>query len=171
MLAGAGVVVSMSDLFGVEGTKLLARVRLPTAAGARVNSALRLIETLDFEVELFAKLLAGRLRTHGGYTAIQAIPGVGPVLGAVFARRDRRCGPLRPSRAAGQLGRADPETPRVRHHRAPRPDHQAGLPAGPLSPRSRPCNDCLRTPDSAELVTASAPAAAATSASSPRPGS
>ena len=29
------------------------------------------------------------------------------------------------------LGWAHPQAPRVRHHRAPWPDHQAGLPAGP----------------------------------------
>jgi transposase len=59
-------------------------VQLLPAARARVNSALRLIETLDFEVELFTKLAAGRLRTHDGYRAIQTIPGIGPVLAAVF---------------------------------------------------------------------------------------
>src|SRR5947209_11565258 len=56
VLAGAGVQVVMSDLFGVGGQQLLGRVELPTAARARVNSVLRLIENLDFEVELFAKL-------------------------------------------------------------------------------------------------------------------
>jgi transposase len=84
VLAGAGVHVPVSDLFGVDGHTLLARVALPPAARARVNSALRLIEALDFEVELFAKLAAGRLREHPGYLAIQQLPGVGPVLAAVF---------------------------------------------------------------------------------------
>jgi transposase len=84
VLAGAGVHVPVSDLFGVDGHKLLARVELSPAARARVNSALGLIETLDFEVELFAKLTAGRLRTDDGYQALQQIPGVGPVLAAVF---------------------------------------------------------------------------------------
>jgi transposase len=84
VLAGAGVTVLMSDLFGAQGQQLLSRVELPTAARARVNSVLRLIENLDFEVELFAKLAAGRLREHPGYTAIQQIPGIGPVLAAVF---------------------------------------------------------------------------------------
>jgi transposase len=74
----------MSDLFGVGGQQLLAGAELSPAAQARVNSALRLIETLDFEIDVFAKLAAGRLRAHGGYQAIQQIPGVGPVLGAVF---------------------------------------------------------------------------------------
>jgi transposase len=84
VLAGAGVQVLMSDLFGPGGQDLLASVRLAPESRARVDSALRLITGLDFEVELFGKLLAGRLRTDPGYQAIQAIPGVGPVLAAVF---------------------------------------------------------------------------------------
>jgi transposase len=84
VLAGAGVPVVMSDLFGVGGHQLLGRVELSPAARARVDSVLRLIENLDFEIELFAKLVAGRLREHPGYSAIQQIPGIGPVLGAVF---------------------------------------------------------------------------------------
>jgi hypothetical protein len=39
---------------------------------------------LGFEIDLFAQLTAGRLRTDPGYQAIQVIPGVGPVLAAVF---------------------------------------------------------------------------------------
>jgi hypothetical protein len=48
VLAGAGVTVLMSDLFGAQGHQLLGRVELPTVARARVNSVLRLIENLDF---------------------------------------------------------------------------------------------------------------------------
>ncbi|MDQ3989281.1 MAG: transposase [Actinomycetota bacterium] len=132
VLAGAGVQVPMSDLFGVDGQQLLARAPLAVESRSRVESVLRLITALDFEVELFAKLVAGRLRAHPGYLAIQRVPGIGPVLAAVFARRDRRHHPVRPARATGQLGRADPETPRVRHHRASRADHQARQPTGPL---------------------------------------
>ena len=84
VLAGAGVTVAMSDLFGVGGQRLLAGARLATESRSRVDSTLRLITALDFEVELFAKLVAGRLRTHPGYVAIQVIPGIGPVLAAVF---------------------------------------------------------------------------------------
>lgn len=84
VLAGAGVPVAMSDLFGVGGRELLSKARLAPESRARVDSAMRLIEGLDFEVDLFAKLIAGRLREHPGYRAIQAIPGVGPVLAAVF---------------------------------------------------------------------------------------
>jgi transposase len=42
------------------------------------------IDALDFETELFTNLAAGRLRGHPGYTAIQTISGVGPMLAAVF---------------------------------------------------------------------------------------
>jgi transposase len=84
VLAGAGVHVPMSDLFGAGGQKLLAAASLAPESRARVDSVLRLIEALDFEVELFAKLVAGRLRTHPGYQSIQQVPGIGPVLGAVF---------------------------------------------------------------------------------------
>jgi transposase len=88
VLAGAGVAVPMSDLFSPGGQKLLAATRsatrLSTPSQARVDSALRLIEHLDVEIELFGKLVTGRLRKDPGYRAIQQIPGVGPILAAVF---------------------------------------------------------------------------------------
>ena len=84
ILAGAGIAVPMSDLFGTSGQKLLATASLATESRSRIDSLQRMITALDFEVELFAKLVAGRLRTHPGYQAIQLIPGVGPILAAVF---------------------------------------------------------------------------------------
>ena len=84
ILAGAGITVPMSDLFGASGQHLLATASLTTESRSRIDSLQRLITALDFEVDLFAKLVAGRLRTHPGYQAIQLIPGVGPVLAAVF---------------------------------------------------------------------------------------
>jgi transposase len=84
VLAAAGVVVPMSDLFGIDGQTLLRTTRLSVESRSRVDSLLRLITALDFEVDLYAQLVAGRLRTDPGYTAVQQIPGVGPVLAAVF---------------------------------------------------------------------------------------
>jgi transposase len=88
VLANAGVWVPMTDLFGVAGQQLLAQLsagsRLAVESRSRLDSALRVITALDFEIDLFAKLVAGRLRTDPGYQAIQVIPGVGPVLAAVF---------------------------------------------------------------------------------------
>jgi transposase len=84
VLAGAGVPVGMTDLFGAEGQALLDRVALRPACRARIDSARRVIECLSGEIEVFTTLAGDRLRGHPGYVAIQTIPGVGPILGAVF---------------------------------------------------------------------------------------
>jgi transposase len=84
VFAGAGVQVPMSDLFGASGQRLLAAATLPVESRSRIESVLRLISACDFEIEVFTGLVAGRLRTDPGYQAIQHIPGVGPVLAAVF---------------------------------------------------------------------------------------
>ncbi len=39
---------------------------------------------LDFEIDLFDKLVRGRLAKDPGYRAVQTIPGIGPILGAVL---------------------------------------------------------------------------------------
>jgi transposase len=84
VLAAAGVQVPMSDLFGPSGRKLLAAAPLVVESRSRVESLLRIITALEFEIDLYTRLVAGRLREDPGYRAIQAIPGIGPVLAAVF---------------------------------------------------------------------------------------
>ena len=132
VLAGAGVQVPMSDLFGPGGRQLLAATPLTVESRSRVDSLLRLIAALDFEIDLYARAgrraaaRRSRLPGHPADPRRRADPGRG------VRRRDRRHHPLRSSRAVGLLGRADPETPRVRHHRAPRADHQTRLSAGAL---------------------------------------
>jgi transposase len=84
VLAGAGVAVPMSDLFGPGGQHLLTGTGLSVESRARLDSALRLINNLDGEIERFGTLVTGRLRGHPGYRALQQIPGVGPILAAVF---------------------------------------------------------------------------------------
>ena len=88
VLAKCGVQVSLTDLFGVAGLELLDRFqegqRLPTPYLARVRSLRRVIDDLDFEIDLFAGIVRGRLARDPGYLAVQQIPGIGPVLGAVF---------------------------------------------------------------------------------------
>jgi len=84
VLAGAGVHVLMSDLFGSGGRQLLAGTVLAVESRSRIDSLLRVITALDFEIDTFARLVTARLRADPGYLAIQAIPGVGPLLGAVF---------------------------------------------------------------------------------------
>ena len=70
--------------FGAGGRELLGRVGLPAAMRAKVNSCLRLIDAFDFEIDTFAQLVTSRLRADPGYVAVQTIPGVGPILAAVF---------------------------------------------------------------------------------------
>src|SRR5262249_26946613 len=84
VLAKCGVQVLMSDLFGVGGTALLDGLELPGPYAARIASLRRLMEALDFEIELFAGMIRGRLATDPGYTAVRTIPGIGPVLAAIF---------------------------------------------------------------------------------------
>jgi transposase len=84
VLAGQGVRVAVSDLFGVKGRQLLEQLELPEAFRYRVDSLLRLIEVFDREVDQAGQLTVARLRSDPGFVAVQTIPGVGPVLGAVF---------------------------------------------------------------------------------------
>jgi transposase len=84
VLAKQGLHLPVSDLFGVRGRELLAKAPLDAAYRARVNSLCRVIEALDFEIDTTAGLVAGQLAKDPGYRAIQTIPGVGPVLAAVF---------------------------------------------------------------------------------------
>ena len=84
VLAKCGVQVAMSDLFGVEGSALLDRLDLPAPYTARIASLRRVMQAVDFEIDLFAGLVRGRLVRDPGYTAVQTIPGIGPVLAAVL---------------------------------------------------------------------------------------
>ena len=84
VLAKCGIQVLMSDLFADPGTRLLERLDLPAPYLARVGSLRRLIDDLDVEIDLFARLIRGRLAADPRYRAVQQIPGIGPTLGAVF---------------------------------------------------------------------------------------
>ena len=84
VLAKCGVSVPMSDLFGVGGIELLNGLELPKPYMARIASLRRVIDLLDFEIDIFGKLVHGQLARDPGYTAVQTIPGIGPVLGAVL---------------------------------------------------------------------------------------
>jgi transposase len=84
VLARQGVTPSMTDVFGVGGRKLLDELRLDAPYQARVLSLLRLVDAFTFEIDAVGKRVTAELNHYPGYKAIQAIPGVGPVLAAVF---------------------------------------------------------------------------------------
>jgi len=84
VLAKAGVLIAVSDVFGVTARQRLAKVPLGAAYAQRISSLLELIDILDGHEARFSAMIAERLGAHRGYHAIQQLPGVGPVLAAVF---------------------------------------------------------------------------------------
>ena len=84
VLAKEGVAVPMSDLFGVAGQRLLDEVQLARAYRIRVESLRDLIELCNREIAMLEKEVAPYFAGDLGYHAVQAIPGVGPVLASIF---------------------------------------------------------------------------------------
>jgi transposase len=84
VLAKEGVRVPMSDLFGVAGSRLLEGLRLERAYALRVASLRRLLAVYEQEIAMLGREVNQALAGDVGYQAVQAIPGVGPVLAAVF---------------------------------------------------------------------------------------
>lgn len=84
VLSKEGISVPMTDLFGKAGQCLLDATPLGDAYTVRVESLRDLLEVYDREIAMVEAKIARALRGHRGYEAIQAIPGIGPVLGAVF---------------------------------------------------------------------------------------
>jgi transposase len=84
VLAKEGVAVTVSDLFGVAGTDLLDSLALAPAYAARVRSLRSLLCAFDAQVRDFDGAIATALDSNAGYQAVQTIPGVGPILAAVF---------------------------------------------------------------------------------------
>ena len=101
VLAKEGVAVPMTDLFGVTGTALLDTVDLGSGFAIRVESLRDLIELIDREVTMLDREIHKRLRTDPRYTAVQMLPGIGPVTAAIllveigditrFASPDKLC--------------------------------------------------------------------------------
>jgi transposase len=132
VLAKRGVVVPMSDLFGVEGTRLLDGLRLEPGYTTRVSSLRELLAVLDTEIARFDWLIAALLAGHPGYRAIQQLSGIGPVFAAVFVAEIGDVGRFSTAAKLCCWAGFDPAAPRVRHQGAPGTDHQAGLHAGAL---------------------------------------
>jgi transposase len=84
---------------------------LPAPFAARIASLRRMMDSLDFEVDLFAGLVRGRLAGDPAYLAVQTVPGVGPILGAVFVAE---IGDVSRFATAGQLASWAGLTPK--HH-------------------------------------------------------
>jgi transposase len=84
VLAKLGVPVTHSDLFGAGGSGWLDDLALPQPYRGKIASLRSLIEACTGEIALLEEVIAELLRGHAGYAAIQALPGIGPVLAAVI---------------------------------------------------------------------------------------
>src|SRR5690242_5409791 len=84
VLAKQGVHIPVSDLFGLGGRQLLAKAPLEGPFRGRVDALCRLIAAVDFEIDAVAGPVRAKLAGHAGYRVIQTIPGVGPILAAIF---------------------------------------------------------------------------------------
>ncbi len=115
----------VSDLFGVEGRRLLERLEVPEPWRSNVTASVALIDDLERQIdEVNTRLKAG----HADHPYIPLlIVGARDRLGAGVhdRRRDRRDRALRLTAEARRLHRALPAGQPVGRVRPPRPPHQA----------------------------------------------
>ena len=84
ILAKLGVPVTCSDIFGAGGSMWLDGLVLPQPYAGKMASLRTLAGQLTAEITVLEAVIADLLAHHDGYHAIRALPGIGPVLGAVI---------------------------------------------------------------------------------------
>jgi len=84
ILAKLGIPVTCSDIFGVWGSAWLDGLALPQPFAGKMVSLRKVCALLAAEIALLDTAIAGLLEDHSGYHAVRALPGIGPVLGAVI---------------------------------------------------------------------------------------
>ena len=84
VLAKLGIEVTCSDIFGAWGTQWLDELPLPQPYSWKVASLRQLIGWLTSEITVLEQVTADLLAGHDAYRAVQQLPGIGPVLGAVI---------------------------------------------------------------------------------------
>ena len=89
VLAKAGVLIAVSDLFGVTGRQRLAKVPLAAAYAERVRSLLELIDILDGHEARFAAMIAKRLARPSRLSSDPADARYRTGAGGGVRRRDR----------------------------------------------------------------------------------
>ena len=84
ILAKRGIAKQCTDIFGTGGRAWLDGLKLPQPYAGKLDSLLRVADTLTGEIELLEDMIGDLLARHQGYTAIQACDGIGPILAAVI---------------------------------------------------------------------------------------
>jgi transposase len=120
----------VTDLFGAEGRKLLARLRVPEPWRGNVTASVALIDDLEDQIAEINRRLKEGHAEHRYIPLLMSAPGIGWVLAFTIAAE---IGEIEGSlaREAGWLHRPLPPRQPVRRQRPPRPADQAGpqLPA------------------------------------------
>jgi transposase len=109
ILAKLGVTVPCSDLFGTWGNQWMDSLGLPQPYAGKMASLRALVAELSGEITLVEAVLGDLLAHHEGYWAVQALPGIGPVLAAVIVAE---IGDIRRFSSPGQLASWAGLTPR-----------------------------------------------------------
>jgi transposase len=84
ILAKLGVPVTCTDIFGAWGSTWLDGLALPQPYAGKAASLRSLAGELTTEITMLEAAIADLLAHHDGYHAVQALPGIGPVLAAVL---------------------------------------------------------------------------------------
>jgi transposase len=84
VMAKEGVLPRCGEMFGVTGNAQLDAMSLAASYTTRVESLRDAIKHYDREVVMLERRIHQQLRHDRGYQAIQAIPGVGPTIAAIF---------------------------------------------------------------------------------------
>jgi transposase len=84
VMAKQGVLPAYGRMFGPAGQRLLDEMPVEGVYRDRVESLRDLLEIYERELVLVESHLSRRLKHHEGYSAIQAIHGVGPIMAAIF---------------------------------------------------------------------------------------
>ena len=137
----AASAVPMSDLFGVGGTDLLDGLELPKAYAARITSLRRVMDLLDFEIDVFTRLARNRLARTRATPRCRPFPGSARSWPPSWSPRSATCTDSHRAQA-DLLGRADPHgttSPTPPSAAAGSPNRAPAWSAGPPSNRSNAC--------------------------------
>jgi transposase len=74
----------VKDLWGVAGPAWLDTLELPRPYMIRIDSLRDLVEGYNKEIDMLEREIHKMLKDHPGYRAIQAIPGIGRIMAAIF---------------------------------------------------------------------------------------